>query len=147
MSTNTTTETIYWNRMVPELTVTDFPVSLDFYQRILGFEILIQREDPDFVYLGLDKAQLMLEAFHNSGWNTGELSKPLGRGINLQIEVDDITPILISLETNGITLFRPLKDNYYYIGDTQVCQREFLVQDPDGYLLRFSQYIGNKEDQ
>ncbi len=147
MSTNTTTETMYWNRMVPELTVTDFPVSLDFYQRILGFEILIQREDPDFAYLGLGKAQLMLEAFHDSGWNTGELSKPLGRGINLQIEVDDITPILANLEINGITLFRPVEDNYYYIGDTQACQREFLVQDPDGYLLRFSQYIEHKEDQ
>ncbi|HAT7741725.1 TPA: VOC family protein, partial [Vibrio vulnificus] len=23
-------------------------------------------------------------------------------------------------------------------------QKEFLVQDPDGYLLRFSQYLGEK---
>ncbi|MDC9589303.1 VOC family protein [Xenorhabdus sp. XENO-10] len=132
--------------MVPELTVTDFPASLDFYQRILGFEILIQRKYPDFVYLGLGEAQLMLEAFHNSGWNTGELSKPLGRGINFQIEVDDVTPILENLKINKIELYRPLKDNYYNIGDTQACQREFLVQDPDGYLLRFSQYIEHKQN-
>ncbi|CBJ91747.1 Glyoxalase [Xenorhabdus nematophila ATCC 19061] len=132
--------------MVPELTVTDFVASLDFYQRILGFGILIRRGNPDFVYLGLGEAQLMLEALHDSGWNTGELNKPLGRGINLQIEVDDVTPILTNLEINGITLYRPLKDNYYWIGDTQACQREFLVQDPDGYLLRFSQYIDHKQD-
>ncbi|OTA16869.1 bleomycin resistance protein [Xenorhabdus vietnamensis] len=143
MITNTT-ETTYWNRMVPELTVTDFSASLDFYQRVLGFKILIRRENPDFVYLSLGEAQLMLEAFHDSGWNTGELSKPLGRGINFQIEVDDVAPILANLQINKIELYRPLKDNYYNIGDTQACQREFLVQDPDGYLLRFSQYIEHK---
>ncbi|WP_086112485.1 bleomycin resistance protein [Xenorhabdus beddingii] len=133
--------------MVPELTVTNFPASLDFYQRILGFEILIRRENPDFVYLGLGEAQLMLEAYHDSGWNTGELNKPLGRGINFQIELDDIEPILTSLQINGIALYRPLEDNYYCIGDnTQVCQREFLVQDPDGYLLRFSQYIEHQQE-
>ncbi|WP_045968489.1 bleomycin resistance protein [Xenorhabdus doucetiae] len=127
--------------MVPELTVTDFSVSLNFYQKILGFEVLIQREDPDFAYLSLGEAQLMLEAFHDEGWNTGELNKPLGRGINFQIEVDDITPLLASLKINDIELYRPAENNYYCIGDTQICQREFLVQDPDGYLLRFSQYI------
>ncbi|MBD2809413.1 VOC family protein [Xenorhabdus sp. Vera] len=132
--------------MVPELTVTDFAVSLDFYQRILGFKVLIRREEPDFVYLGLGEAQLMLEALHDSGWNTGELNKPLGRGINLQIEIDNIMPILTTLEINGIKLYLPLKDNYYYIGDSQFCQREFLVQDPDGYLFRFSQYIDHKQD-
>ncbi len=67
---NTTTNITYWNRMVPELTVTDFSLSLDFYQRILGFNVLIRREDPDFAYLSLGEAQLMLEAFHDSGWNT-----------------------------------------------------------------------------
>ncbi|WP_099143220.1 bleomycin resistance protein [Xenorhabdus kozodoii] len=132
--------------MVPELTVTDFSASINFYQKILGFEVLIQRKNPDFAYLGLGEAQLMLEAFHDDGWNTGELNKPLGRGINFQIEVDDITPILANVEMNGIELYRPLKDNYYCIGDSKVCQREFLVQDPDGYLLRFSQYIEHKED-
>ncbi|WP_099130957.1 MULTISPECIES: bleomycin resistance protein [Xenorhabdus] len=133
--------------MIPELIVTDFSASLDFYQKILGFEILIRREEPDFVYLGLGEAQLMLEAFHENGWNTGELNKPLGRGINLQIEVDNVKSIMANLVINKIELYRPLEDNYYCIGDTTICQREFLVQDPDGYLLRFSQYIENKEEQ
>ncbi|WP_409158802.1 bleomycin resistance protein [Pectobacterium sp. B2J-2] len=134
--------------MVPELTVTDFSASRHFYVRILGFTIMIHRENPDFVYLSLGEAQLMLEAFHDGGWNTGILAKPLGRGINLQIEVDDVMPLLDSLAHHHIPLYRPLKDNYYTIEAsegtteaTKACQREFLVQDPDGYLLRFSQYI------
>ncbi|MCA6960700.1 bleomycin resistance protein [Pectobacterium odoriferum] len=134
--------------MVPELSVTDFSVSLHFYVHILGFTVTIRRENPDFAYLSLGEAQLMLEAFHDRGWNTGELVKPFGRGINLQIEVDDVMPLLDSLAQHRIPLYRSLKDNYYTIetGEemsepTQACQREFLVQDPDGYLLRFSQYI------
>lgn len=131
----------YWNRMVPELTVTDFPASLYFYVDVLGFNIVIKRSDPDFAYVSLGEAQIMLEQYHAEGWNTSELVKPLGRGVNFQIEVDDIEQILARLLEHGVTLYRALRDNHYSTGETIACQREFLVQDPDGYLLRFSQYI------
>ncbi|WP_243079528.1 VOC family protein [Pantoea sp. MQR6] len=131
----------YLNRMVPELTVTDFPASLYFYVDVLGFNIVIKRSDPDFAYVSLGEAQIMLEQYHAEGWNTSELVKPLGRGVNFQIEVDDIEQILARLLAHGISLYRALRDNHYSTGETIACQREFLVQDPDGYLLRFSQYI------
>ena len=67
----------FWNRMVPELTVTDFPTSLHFYANVLGFNIMIKRKEPDFAYLNLGEAQLMLEQYHSDGWNTGELTRPL----------------------------------------------------------------------
>jgi catechol 2,3-dioxygenase-like lactoylglutathione lyase family enzyme len=54
----------YWNPMVPELLVTNFNKSLDFYTDILGFSIRIRREQPDFVYLEKGKIQLMLEQVH-----------------------------------------------------------------------------------
>ncbi|NHB92666.1 bleomycin resistance protein [Photorhabdus cinerea] len=133
----------YWNRMVPELTVTNFSLSLDFYQRILSFQLLIRRDKPNFAYLELGEAQLMLEALHDDGWNIAPLNYPLGRGVNFQIEVDDLTPLLNSLKANSIKLYREVKDNHYYINEVIACQREFLVQDPDGYLLRFSQFIEN----
>jgi catechol 2,3-dioxygenase-like lactoylglutathione lyase family enzyme len=131
----------YWNPMVPELTVSDFATSLHFYVEILGFELMNQRKDPPFAYLSIGDAQLMIEQYHAEGWKTGALERPFGRGVNFQIEVDDIKPIVSSLKLNGIPLFRPLQDNYYVIGETTACQRECLVQDPDGYLLRFSQFI------
>ncbi|MCR4456373.1 MULTISPECIES: bleomycin resistance protein [unclassified Pseudescherichia] len=136
------TDQTYWNRMVPELTVTDFPVSLHFYVEVLGFSVMISRHDPEFAYVCMGEAQLMLEQYHDGGWNTAELVRPLGRGVNFQIEVDDVDPILSRLQANGVALYRPLRDNVYSTGDTEACQREFLVQDPDGYLLRFSQYLG-----
>lgn len=132
---------IVWNRMVPELTVTDFAASLNFYVEVLGFRIIIRREQPDFAYLALGDAQLMLERYQDDGWNTAELIRPFGRGVNFQIEVDDIAPLVARLQAHGIPLYRPLRDNIYRVNDAEVCQRECLVQDPDGYLLRFSQYM------
>ncbi|WP_323864282.1 bleomycin resistance protein [Xenorhabdus cabanillasii] len=130
----------YWNRMVPELTVTDFQISLFFYVDILGFTIMFKRNEPEFAYINFGEAQLMLEQQHTEGWNTAELIRPLGRGVNFQIEVDDIDPILSRLNENNIKLYQNVKLNHYITGDDDSCQREFLVQDPDGYLLRFSQY-------
>jgi len=131
----------YWNRMVPELTVMDFSASFYFYTVVLGFVPMIQRQQPDFAYLSLGEAQLMIEQYHAEGWNSADLRRPLGRGVNFQIDVDDIHAVLTRLRQHDITLFRPVRDNIYDIGDKLACQREFLVQDPDGYLLRFSQYL------
>lgn len=130
-----------WNALVPELTVTDFSASLHFYANVLGFNIMINRQDPDFVYISLGEAQLMLEQYHPDGWNTGELARPLGRGINFQIEVDDVEQVLARVNAHGVKLYRDLYEIHYDTGERTACQREFLVQDPDGYLLRFSQYI------
>ncbi|MGK6326149.1 VOC family protein [Erwinia sp. DT-104] len=43
----------YWNRMVPELTVTDLPASLSFYTDVLGFSVMIRRTEPEFAYINL----------------------------------------------------------------------------------------------
>ncbi|OZT86176.1 hypothetical protein CIK04_03395 [Vibrio sp. 03_296] len=134
----------YWNPMVPELSVSDFAKSLNFYCEMLGFKVRSQRESPDFVYLELEQVQIMLEQIHDNAWVTGSLETPLGRGVNFQIELSDIAPVYERLESAGVSLFKEQKDTWYDVGDSLSGQREFLVQDPDGYLLRFSQYLGEK---
>lgn len=134
----------YWNPMVPELSVTDFPISLCFYRDILGFKVRNQRSNPDFAYLEYEQVQIMLEQIHDDGWTTGELDYPLGRGVNFQIELEDISPVLYRLNTANSPLFGEQRETWYDVGETLSGQREFLVQDPDGYLLRFSQYLGEK---
>ncbi len=132
--------------MVPELTVTDFAVSLRFYRDILGFKIRNQRSDPDFAYLEYEQVQIMLEQSHDEGWVTGKLGYPLGRGVNFQIEIADINPVIERLKTANIPFFKEPQEAWYDVGSLLSGQREFLVQDPDGYLLRFSQYLGEKQN-
>jgi len=135
----------YWNPMVPELLVSDFEESLTFYVNILGFSIRIRRENPDFVYLEQEQVQIMLEKINESAWITAELVAPLGRGINFQIELSDLAPLIKRMEQNQIPLFREQKETWYDIGNVLSGEREFLVQDPDGYLLRFTQHLGEKK--
>lgn len=132
---------MHWNRMVPELSVTSLERSLPFYTELLGFTLAFRRDDPPFAYLDLDTAQLMLEELHDGAWRTGELQPPFGRGVNFQIEVASVQPILERLRAAGVPLFREPHESWYATGDTQEGQREFLVQDPDGYLLRFCEVI------
>ena len=134
----------YWNVTVPELTVTDFKKSLSFYTDILGFQVRNQRKKPDFAYLEHEKTQIMIEQFHESGWNTAELSYPFGRGLTLQIELTNIQPILDRLKKSNAKLYRDIKESWYDTGSVLSGQKEFLVQDPDGYLLRFTQFLSEK---
>lgn len=130
--------------MVPELSVSNFTNSIDFYCEIIGFKIRNQRKEPDFVYLELEQIQIMLEQIHDEAWMAGELVWPLGRGVNFQIELSDIAPVYERVKASNIKLFRELKETWYDVGECLSGQKEFLVQDPDGYLLRFSQYLGEK---
>lgn len=61
----------YWNVMVPELTVMNFEQSLRFYTEILGFKVRNQRSAPNFAYLEQEQVQIMIEQFHETGWNVG----------------------------------------------------------------------------
>jgi hypothetical protein len=134
----------YWNPMVPELTVTDMARSLPFYQAA-GFSVRFRRSAPDFVYLELGQAQLMLEAWHPQGWHTGKLQTPFGRGINLQIEVGDVTALAARLQAAAYPCFRPLQESWYAVADDEEeGQLEGLWQDPDGYLLRFVEILGSR---
>jgi len=127
-----------WERLVPELSVSDFDVSLKFYVEVLEFSVLFER--PSFAYLEREGAQLMIESAEGA-WLTGELAAPFGRGINLQIECEHSTAFRDRLVERGVPLWRDLQDAWRQTGDEMSGAREFLVQDPDGYLLRFAETL------
>ena len=136
---------VEWNPMVPELLVSDFEVSRAFYVELLGFTVCFERTDPPFAYLDLGGAQLMIEQDHPQAWLTADLEPPRGRGINLQIEVEDATRLRDRLKTAGHQPFRDLTDAWYDVGGgSRSGLRQFLVQDPDGYLLRFAEPLGER---
>jgi len=78
------------------------------------------------------------------GWQTGRLEPSFGRGINLQIEVASLDSLLERLANAAYSLLVPPEENWYRQDSVLHGNRKFLVQDPDGYLLRFSGYLGTK---
>jgi catechol 2,3-dioxygenase-like lactoylglutathione lyase family enzyme len=134
------------NTLVPELMVTDLPDSLNFWVSCLGFTIAYQRPEDGFAYLDLNGAQVMLEQVDPQAgqWLTAPLSKPFGRGINLQIDVVAVAPVIEKLGQAGFALYRECQDTWYRAADVEVGQREFIIQDPDGYLVRLVERLGER---
>src|SRR5688572_17807043 len=139
---------IDYNALVPELICRDFVRSRAFYVDLLGFDCLYDRPEHCFAYLQRGRAQIMIEQIDEEGsWFTGEMEPPFGRGINLQIEVNDLDAMVGKLRGAGIAFFREPVDRWYRVDNYETGQRQFLVQDPDGYLLRFCQHLGERPIQ
>lgn len=84
----------------------------------------------------------MLEQEHTSDWNIVPLDRPLGRGINFQIEVPSALDVAQRLKQAGYCLYREPQETWYAISASQNAgQIELLAQDPDGYLMRFVQIL------
>ncbi|CRM76390.1 VOC family protein [Pseudomonas sp. 58 R 3] len=134
------------NNLVPELMVTDLNRSLEFWVGCLGCTVAYQRLEDGFAYLDLDGAQVMLEQVdpRANQWLTAALERPFGRGMNLQIDVVAVHPVIQRLERAAHPVFKASKDVWYRAGEVEVGQREFLVQDPDGYLVRLVERLGER---
>ena len=129
--------------LVPELAVTELEASLDFWCRLCGFTIAYDRKAARFAFLQRGPLQVML-CQRNGGWEVGAMQPPFGRGINLQMAVPALAPILGALSIAGWPLFEAPREAWYRTGAVEGGQREFLVQDPDGYLLRFAEDLGTR---
>ena len=75
----------------------------------------------------------------NNKWETGKLEYPLGVGINFQIDVTNIDKIYNRLKKSNYKIFVEMEEHWYRKENILMGCREFLVQDPNGYLLRISQ--------
>lgn len=132
--------------LVPELVVADISRSLAFWCGLCDFTIDYERPEEGFAYITRDTAHLMIEQLGpDRSWITGPLEPPYGRGINFQIEVADLNPILEALRAAGHPLFMQPETKWYRISNTaEVGVEQFLVTDPDGYLVRFQVVLGER---
>lgn len=130
--------------LLPELLVTDFGNSLRFYVDILGFTIEYTRKQPNFAFLSYQGSQIMIQELAANEQKRENLEHPFGRGINFQIETDSVATIIDSLTRYDYPLERGIKDSWYDGNGVSYGCREILVRDPDGYLLRFSENLGEK---
>ena len=125
--------------LVPELYVNDLDASLRFYVDLCGFAVEYARPAERFAFLARGAAQLMLEEPIGRTFLAGPLDRPFGRGVNFQIAVDDVATLYQRCVAARATFVLPLERRSYRVGDADVGCEQFVVQDPDGYLLRFAQ--------
>lgn len=132
--------------LVPELLCSDFDKSLAFYVDLLGFRILYDRPEDRFAYLDRHGAELMLEEYTPGARMLARapFEPPYGRGINFQIRVEDADALHAAVVAAGLPIFLPLEERWYRRAEHEIGTRQFIVEDPDGYLLRLQHGIGTR---
>lgn len=125
-----------FNSLIPELSVSNINQSKEFYLK-LGFTIKYERPENKFCFLELEENQIMIEQI-NENWSVGTLEYPYGRGINISMTIKDIDKMYNDLKIKKVKFFQDLEIHDYRVGSEISYDKEFLIQDPDGYLLRFN---------
>jgi catechol 2,3-dioxygenase-like lactoylglutathione lyase family enzyme len=134
------------NPLVPVLYCLNFEQSFDFYCNILGFSVVYDRPEAKFAFLQKEDIQLMIEeaTSNDRKWLSGPLEYPFGRGINIQMVIKNIDELHETIRLHAIPFFMDMEEKWYRRATDSVGQKQFVIQDPSGYLLRFSEMIGIK---
>lgn len=127
---------VIFNSLIPELSVSNIEVSKKFYESI-GFKVVYERPENKFCFMQLENNQIMIEE-NNENWNVGKMEYPFGNGINISMSIKDVENKYKELKNKNIKFFLDLEIHEYKVDNEIFKDSEFLLQDPDGYLLRFN---------
>ena len=125
--------------VAPEFFVRDVDLSIEFYVDKLGFTLV--RADPDgsgrhsFAVLALGDAEFLLchESFLGAA-NRAALPYPRSSGVDIRLMTDDVDGVYARVSGRGVRIVLPLRDEPYGL-------RDFTLEDPDGFRIRFAQRI------
>ena len=138
--------------LTPELACSDFDESLKFYTEVLGFAVQYMRPEDGFAMLERQGSRIMLDRINPASvtetdrtWFAGPMEKPFGRGINLQMATTNVDDLYQHVQKSGAHIFLPMEEKWYRADDKELGNRQFIVLDPDGYLLRFFQDLGERK--
>ncbi len=113
--------------VAPEFFVRDVASSVQFYER-LGFAPL--RQEPEFAVVALGEAHILLASERLAGEQLPANDRR-GLGVNVRIMVEDADAAFERASDAGARLVHPIADRDYGL-------RDFIIADPDGFLLRFA---------
>ena len=121
-------------KVAPEFFVRDVDQSVAFYSERLGFTTL--RKEPDFAVVALGEAHVLLaaEAHTSREWLA---AGPRGIGSNVRIMVDDVDAVYQRAKAGGVPIVQEIADRSYGL-------RDFILADPDGFMLRFASALAAK---
>ena len=133
-----------WASLMAEMMVNDYPTSLAFWTGPMGFDVAFTRPAQKLACLvHPDGAQIMIYE-RDGDWETGPMQPPFGRGMVVQVYVADVDAVAQAMIAAGVAFFVSPREKWRDWGNCLGGQREFLVQDPDGYLVMVVQRIGTR---
>ena len=136
-----------FNELTPNLSVKDIRSTVDFYQNILGFSVVMAipekqdsidqqlEEGKEYVYtlMTRDTVELMFQR-SDSFYKDIELAKSdmiIGASASFYTEIDELGQFFQKIKNHWDQITEP-KTTWYGM-------REFYVRDPNGYILGFAE--------
>jgi catechol 2,3-dioxygenase-like lactoylglutathione lyase family enzyme len=114
--------------VAPEFFVRDVAASVAFYEQ-LGFTAL--RQEPAFAVVALGEAHVLLADERLGAGQLGDTAATRGAGVNVRIMVDDVDSMYQRARAAGAPIVQDIADRDYGL-------RDFIISDPDGFMLRFA---------
>lgn len=133
-----------WAALVAEFMVSDHDRTLAFWTGPMGFSLAFSRPAQRLSCVTRPEGAQVMFYERDGDWETGPMQPPFGRGAIIQIFVADAAGIHAATLAAGLVPFVPLREKWRDWGDRLGGQREFLVQDPDGYLIMVAERIGER---
>lgn len=134
----------HWSPLIAEMMVQDYSRALAFWTGPMGFVPLFTRPAQKLACLEHPGGAQVMIYQRDGDWETGPMEAPFGRGMVVQVFVPDVEATAHAMIAAGIAFYVPLREKWRDWGDRLGGQREFLVQDPDGYLIMVAQRIGTR---
>jgi catechol 2,3-dioxygenase-like lactoylglutathione lyase family enzyme len=116
-----------------EIFPADLDATVDFYQRVLGFQLTDDRRDQDD-YVALRRGAVRVGAVLDPVPDARAARRPPA-GLELVLEVDDVAAERDRVLAAGWPLDDDLHDQPWGL-------RDFRILDPDGYYLRITNRAG-----
>jgi len=124
--------------LTPNLIVEDVNKTANYYQRTLGFEIILTVPDSgvfDFAMLKLDNVTIMFQSMKGYIEALPEYKdQKAGGTLFLYIEVEDLDKIYDKVKIENAEIVVDINTTFYGT-------REFTMRDCDGYLLIFAEEV------
>ena len=133
-----------WAMGIAEMMVTHYPTSYRFWTEVLGFELAFERPAQKLACLQRPEGAQIMIYERDGDWEVGPMEPPFGRGLVVQIYVADAAALAAQVAACGVPFYVDLREKWRDWGDRMGGQSEFLVQDPDGYLIMVAQRIGER---
>jgi uncharacterized glyoxalase superfamily protein PhnB len=122
--------------LTPELLVENVQVTIEFYEKILGFKIKLSvpQEKPFFVVMIKDDIEIMLYARQNFEDEIDELKfLKTGGTFMIYFKVLDIEEFYKTIKEKAEIIQK--------LHDTEYGSKEFIIKDNNGYFLGFFQDV------
>ena len=133
-----------WGNLIAEMMVSDYERSLIFWTDTMGFTPVFTRPGQKLAFLEhKDGAQVMFYQ-RDGNWEVAAMEPPFGRGVVTQVFVADAAAAADRVTAAGHPFYVPLREKWRDWGDRLGGQCEFLLQDPDGYLIMVAERIGER---